>query len=181
MKSTSTQHGYDSFMRLLHWGVALLVAVQIAIALRAWKLPLGADRLELLFQHRSLGVTIFVLVVIRLGWRVTHGVPALPDGIGSAARAFARLNQALLYLLLLLLPISGLLMSQSGGTAVSVFGLFAIPALVDTDEVLLKQLKLVHLLLNTLLFAAVALHMAGALRHWLWLKDGVFQRMSTGR
>lgn len=181
MSSNSTTHGYGAMARLLHWGVALLVAMQIVIALRAWKLPPGADKFELLFQHRSLGLTIFVLVVIRLGWRWTHGVPALPGSVGNTARALARFNQYLLYALLLLLPLSGLIMSQSAGSVVSWFGLFDFPTLVATDDALLKQMKLVHLLLNTILFAGIALHLVGALRHWLWLKDGVFQRMLTDR
>ncbi len=181
MSLNSTMRGYGAMARLLHWGVALLVATQIVIALRAWKLPLGNDKFALLLQHRSLGLTIFTLIVIRLGWRWANGVPTLPDSVGAAARALARFNQYLLYALLLLLPLSGLIMSQSAGTVVSWFGLFNIPNLVAADEALLKQMKLVHLLLNTVLLAGIALHLVGALRHWLWLKDGVFQRMLTGR
>ncbi len=173
--------GYGTAARLLHWGVALLVVIQIVIALRAWKLPVGEDKFSLLFQHRSLGLTIFVLMVVRLGWRWANDVPPLPDTMRAASRALARFNQYLLYMLLLLLPLSGLVMSQSAGTVVSWFGLFDLPAVVGTDEALLARMKLVHLGLNTVLFAALALHLIGALRHWLWLKDGVFTRMLTGR
>ena len=181
MNSITADRGYGGIARLLHWGVALLVIAQIIIALRAWKLPLGDDKFDLLLQHRSLGLTILVLVVVRLGWRWSHGVPALPGSVRAFARALARFNQYLLYALLLLLPLSGLVMSQSAGTVVSWFGLFNIPALVAADEALLARMKLVHLGLNTLLFAAIALHLIGALRHWLWLKDGVFERMLSGR
>ncbi|HPF27778.1 MAG TPA: cytochrome b/b6 domain-containing protein [Steroidobacteraceae bacterium] len=175
------QRGYRAPARLLHWGIALLVVAQIVIALRAWRLPAGDDKYALLFQHRSLGLTIFVLMVVRLGWRWANDVPPLPDTMHAASRALARFNQYLLYGLLLLLPLSGLAMSQSAGTVVSWFGLFDLPVIVAADEALLARMKLVHLGLNTVLFAALALHLIGALRHWLWLKDGVFSRMLTGR
>ncbi|MCB1623421.1 MAG: cytochrome b [Pseudomonadales bacterium] len=181
MRTVASDPGYGTVARLLHWGVALLVIAQIMIALRAWTLPVSDAKLSVLMQHRSLGLTILVLIVIRLGWRWTHAVPPLPRAVGAAPRALARFNQYLLYALLLLLPISGLIMSQAAGVVVSWFGIFDLPNVVDTDPTLLGRMKFVHLLLNTVLFAAIALHLGGALRHGLWLKDGVFQRMLIGR
>ena len=93
MSLSSTMRGYGAMARLLHWGVALLVAAQIVIALRAWKLPLGDDKFALLLRHRSFGITILGLVVIRLGWRWANGVPALPDSVGAAARALRCLSR----------------------------------------------------------------------------------------
>jgi cytochrome b561 len=103
-------------------------------------------------------------------------VPALLPSVGAAARRTARINQALLYLLLVALPLSGWSMVSAAGIQVSLFGAWSLPALLSADEATLKSLKLIHLTLNTLLFAALLLHVAAALRHGL-LRDGVLARM----
>lgn len=103
-------------------------------------------------------------------------MPDLPPSVGAAARGTARINQALLYLLLVTLPLSGWSMVSAAGVQVSLFGTLNLPALLSADETTLKSFKLIHLTLNTLLFVALLLHVAAALRHGL-LRDGVLARM----
>jgi len=172
----ATVRDYSSVAKILHWLTAALVAAQITLALRAWKLPPGTVKNALLGEHMSIGLCVLLLTALRLVWRRSHPIPALPDRIGPAVRRTARFNQALLYGLLLVLPLSGWSMVSAAGIAPSLFGVVPLPALVGADPAILKSFKLVHLTLNTLLFAALLLHVVAALRHGL-LRDGVLARM----
>jgi len=171
--------GYGTAAKALHWLTAVLVALQVTLALRAWKLPPGSVKNALLGQHMSVGLCVLLLTVLRLGWRRKHGTPALPDSISPRLRGAARINHGLLYALLLLLPLSGWTMVSAAGVAPSLFGIVPLPALAAPDSGFHQLLKLVHLALNTLLFIALPLHVGAALWHGL-RRDGVLARMLPG-
>ncbi len=171
--------GYGSAAKALHWLTAVLVVLQITLALRAWKLPPGSVKNALLGQHMSVGLCVLLLTVLRLAWRRKHGTPALPSSISPRLQWAARTNQGLLYVLLLLLPLSGWTMVSAAGIAPSLFGTVPLPALLTASTQSHQVLKLVHLSLNTLLFIALSLHVGAALRHGL-RGDGVLASMLPG-
>ncbi len=177
MHSNHHPTSFGAAAKTFHWITALLLLAQITIALSAWKTPAGDARNELLSIHMFMGLTILVLTVLRLLWRRAHPVPALPASMHPATRALARFTQALLYILLLVLPFTGWALLNSAGVQVKAFGLLDMPEIVAANAATLKQLKLTHLTLNTLLFAALLLHWAGAAWHVWVLKDGVAGRM----
>jgi cytochrome b561 len=174
--AAASPRAYGSTSKALHWLTAGLVAAQITLALRAWKLPPGSVKSALLGEHMSFGFCVLLLTLLRLAWRRRHPIPGLPDSVGPGQRRAARVNQAVLYSLLLLLPLSGWSMVSAAGIAPTLFGVVPIPALHAVDPAFHGSLKLVHLALNTLLFAALLLHVAAALRHGL-RRDGVLTRM----
>lgn len=180
MTDSASRTGYSGLSKLLHWVTALLVVLQIAIALRAWKLPVGDVKEALLGSHRSIGITILLITALRLWWRATHPVPALPGSVTPIVRGLARGNQYAMYVILLLLPLSGWAMSNAEGVSVSWFGVINLPRVIAADPSLAGTLKLIHLLLNTLLFTSIALHVGGAVRH-LVARDGIVQRMLPNR
>ena len=171
--------GYGAAAKALHWLTAVLVVLQVTLALRAWKLPPGSVKNALLGQHMSVGLCVLLMTIVRLGWRRQHGAPALPESISPRPRWAARVNHGLLYALLLLLPLSGWTMVSAAGIAPSLFGIVPLPALLATNAESHQVLKLVHLTLNTLLFFALPLHVGAALWHGL-RRDGVFARMLPG-
>jgi cytochrome b561 len=177
MHSSQYPTSFGAAAKTFHWITALLLVAQIAIALRAWKTPAGDARNELLSVHMFNGLTILVLTMLRLLWRRAHPAPALPSSMHPATRALARTTQFMLYGLLLVLPFTGWALLNSAGVSVRAFGVLEMPNLVAANAATLKQLKLTHLTLNTLLFAALFLHWAGAARHAFVLKDGVVGRM----
>jgi cytochrome b561 len=177
MQSSQRLASYGATAKAFHWFTAVLLIAQVAIALRAWKTPAGDARNELLSVHMFIGLTILVITILRLVWRGTHLAPALPTTMRPATRALARGTQYVFYVLLLVLPFTGWALLNSAGVPVRAFGVLELPNLVAANSATLKQLKLTHLTLNTLLFAALFLHWAGAARHAWLLKDGVVGRM----
>jgi cytochrome b561 len=173
----NTHEGYGLFHVALHWGLAVLVAILVPLGL--WMTGLGYYDPwyhEAPDIHRALGVIAGLLLALRLASRLLQPRPA-----GRAAsrgeRLAARAAHALLYLLPLLLVISGYLISTADGRAVSVFGWFEIPATVQGIDGQADLAGEIHFWLAMALLAVVALHVTAALRHHLWLKDDTLRRM----
>ena len=171
---------YTATARWLHWIVAGLIVVQYTLAELAESAAehnAAMAQLALLAQHKSFGITILVLAVIRLVWRWLHRAPTLPAGLPGWQINAAKLGHWGLYLLLLLVPMTGWLMSSASAYSVSWFNLLPLPDLVGPDEQLTEQLKTIHELLAQILFVIGVIHIAAALKHHLVDRDDVLQRM----
>jgi cytochrome b561 len=174
---TSPHQRYSLVAQLLHWLVALLIVVQFVLARTAAHLPFGLRKLAVLAEHKSVGMTILVLAIVRLGWRFTHPAPALPIGMSRLERGLAHLSHIGLYGLLFLMPLSGWMMSSAKNYSVSWFGLFTWPNLVSPNESAFSFLRGVHQSLSILLMAVAALHLLAAMKHHFWNRDDVLVRM----
>ena len=173
---------WGAVSQLLHWLIALLIIVQFTLALLADDLPNGMKKLVLLSRHKSVGITILVLVFLRLGWRWSNATPLLPTNLKPYERMLARATHLLLYVLLFAVPLTGWTMSSARGFPVSWFGFFQLPDLVPKNSQLYEVLVTTHETLAWTLAAIVALHVGAALKHHFVLKDDVLRRMlpSTG-
>lgn len=167
---------------ILHWLIAFLI---IGTLIGAWILsgllasPDPADRaqgIEMLNVHRSFGLTIFFLSLVRLGWRLTHRFPALPQGMGSWERALARGNHLAFYVLLIAVPLAGYVMSSAGPFPIIYFGLFEDPKL-PVGEALGGFAHQAHGILALAIVGLLVLHVAGALKHHVADHDEVLLRM----
>lgn len=160
-----------------HWSIALLIAGAFALGLYMHELPLSPQKLRLYAYHKWLGVTIFILVVIRLllRWR-SPPPPFLPAPVWQLRLAHG--THHLLYLLMFAVPLTGWLMSSAKGFPTVWFGVLPLPDLVDKDEVLGKQLKQIHERLNWGMLLLVALHVAAALKHHWHDRDATLTRMA---
>ena len=161
----------------LHWIIAAVILVTFALGIYMHELELSPTKLRLYSYHKWIGVTIFLLVLFRLAWRLTHRPPPPPAGMPAWQHRAAAAAHALLYLLTLAIPLSGWLMSSASGFQVVYLGLLPIPDLVAKDKVLADQLKDLHYVLNILMFAVVVLHVAAALKHHIRDRDDVLSRM----
>lgn len=161
----------------LHWVVAALIVTAFSIGLIAVELPVSPQKLRLYSWHKWVGVSIALLMLVRLGWRWRHPPPALSPGMRRWERRAAAGTHALLYALLLAVPLSGWLMSSAAGFPVVYFGVLPLPDLVGKDKALADTLKLVHYALNKTLLLLVILHIAAALRHHLVNRNTVLTRM----
>jgi cytochrome b561 len=174
----NTRERWGSVSIGLHWTIALLVLlVQVPAGLTMEAVGEGTLQNVLYNVHKTTGLTIFALAVIRLGWRMTHPVPILPPDLPRWQATFARSTHALLYLLLFLMPMSGFLYTALGGFPVPLFGLYDLADLVPENKPLSEVFKGVHLTLQYVLYAVVALHVSGALQHHLVRRDWVLRRM----
>jgi cytochrome b561 len=171
---------YGLVAQLLHWGIVVLVATQLVIGVRAADLPFSMARLQLLAQHKSLGMTVLMLMALRLGWRLLDRPPELVEG-PDWSRTLARLTHWGFYVLLLAVPVSGWILSSASNLSVSWFRLFTWPDLVAADPALADAARTTHNALVILLVAMVVLHAVAALAHQLVWRDGVLLRMLPRR
>ena len=168
---------YGIIAQAFHWLVAVLVLTQLGLGVFAANLPIGLARLQWLSRHKSLGLAILAVVLLRIAWRASNRPPPLPDSIPGWQRAAAVATHGLLYLVLVLAPLAGWLYASAAGLSVNWFGLFQVPDLVSKDRELAELFKALHIGLVTLLALLIAGHVGAALRHAFWLRDGVAHRM----
>jgi cytochrome b561 len=174
---TTTQARYTPVAQLLHWVVALLIAVQFVLARMAEQLPLGLRKLVLLAEHKSFGMTILLLAMVRVVWRRFRAPPALPTQMSRIERLLAHVSHYGLYALLFLMPLSGWMMSSAKNYSVSWFGLFTWPNLIVPNEAAFRILRGTHQALSVLLLSIVILHVLAAVKHHVVNKDDVLTRM----
>jgi len=173
----NSNESYGIIAQAFHWLVAVLVLAQIALGLYAANLPVSLARLQWLSHHKSLGLTVLAIVLLRLGWRALNPPPAPPPAMPLWERCAARAVHGLLYLILVLAALAGWLYASAAGLSASWFGLFAVPDLVAKDRELAAVLKALHIGLVILLALLVLGHAGAALRHAVLLRDGVMHRM----
>jgi cytochrome b561 len=169
---------YTPLARVLHWLTALAVIGLVCLGLWMVGLPLGLTKLYAFAWHKWIGLTVLVLTLVRLGWRARHPPPALPATVTPWERALAPRAHLLLLALLLVLPVSGWLMSSAGGVKVIWFGALPMPDLVPRDPRLFVVLRTLHHWLAFTLIGVLALHVGAVVRHDVLRRDGVFRRMS---
>ena len=141
-------------------------------------MPLSPARITGYSWHKWLGVTVFFLVILRLVWRATHPAPQLEIKMPVWQERAMQLTHFALYLLMIVIPLVGWLMSSAKGYTVNYFGLFELPDLLSKDKALGHQLKDLHEYLADILVALVCLHVLAALKHQFIDKDGLLSRMS---
>jgi cytochrome b561 len=168
---------YTTAAIALHWLMVLLLAGLVSVGVYMHELPLSPWKLKVYSWHKWAGVTAFLLVLLRLFWRATHRPPALPVSMPDWQRAAAHAGHAVLYLLMLAIPLTGWLMSSAKGFQTVYFGLLPIPDLLEKNKELGDLLRDVHEMLNWALVLVVGGHAAAALKHHYVDHDDVFVRM----
>ncbi len=172
---------YSTPAIVLHWLMALLIFVGFPLGLYMVDLPLSPDKLKLYSYHKWIGVTVFLLVAVRLSWRLTHTPPLLPAGVAAWQRRASAVVHGLLYLLMIVIPLSGWLMSSAKGFQTVWFGVLPLPDLIEKNRELGDLLAGVHKTLNFTLLGLVILHVGAALKHHFIERQPFLQRMGWSR
>ena len=160
----------------LHWLVAALLIGGFALGQYMTGLTLSPSKLQLYSYHKWIGVTAFLLALARLVWRLAKGTPpAVP--MPRWQHLVAETTHRVLYLLMLLIPFTGWLMSSAKGYQTVYFGVLPIPDLLAKNVELGELLATYHAQLNLLLAALVLAHAGAAVKHHLIDRDDVMQRM----
>jgi cytochrome b561 len=176
LRNTSTRWG--PVARFLHWlFLFLLIGAWYAVEMHE-EFPKGTpERSQWMQLHFAIGISVFVLLWVRLGWRLSGDVPAPLPG-PRWQQVTSALVHAALYLILIVMPLTGLLTTQLAGRAVSWFGLIDIPLFLQKNSELAEQMEEVHgEVLWPVLLALVGLHAVAALWHHFVLKDETLKRM----
>ena len=179
--SDTAQSRYSMGAIVLHWLIAILVIVN-------WRIAEGAEHLEgavkaaAITPHKAIGITILILSILRLAWRMTHAAPEFPAQLASWEKVLARAIHGIFYVLLIGLPIGGWLASSYAGNSIDYFGLFELPRLPVAEN--MDQAKSVigaHKNGGGLLLGLIALHILGAAKHQFFDKIPSLSRMWPGK
>jgi cytochrome b561 len=172
---------YTTTAIVLHWLIAVAVLGQIALGWAMQGIPKDpvGSRVDAFNLHKSIGLTILALMALRLIWRATHRPPPLPAMPAWQARA-AGINHWVLYTCLFLQPLSGYVGSAVSGYPVRYFGM-VLPAWAAKSVALKDFLSIAHLVNSSILIAAIAIHIAAALRHHMVEHNGLLRRMWPSR
>ena len=189
---------YTKTAKLLHWLIAIGIFSMFALGWWMTELPKEApkqtafDLFNLGFYtwqtgdeisprsfyfnlHKSIGVTILAFIAFRVFWRITHKAPALLANYKTWERKLATGTHHLLYLLMVILPVSGVIMAIYSKYGIKWFGL---PLVKGLDNNAMREIfKEAHEIIGVVILLVLALHIAGALKHKLIDKDDTLKRM----
>jgi len=185
MKLLNNARRWGAIAQTLHWVIAALVITQFTLAQLAENAgamkrehPAAViEQLSLLARHKSVGITILMLAILRLFWRTLSAVPQLPVNTPRWQVRAAHASHTLFYVLLFALPITGWMMSSAANYPVSWFRLATLPDLVAPNKDLHEALEDVHGALAGTLFVLAILHVLAAFKHHFIDHDEVFKRM----
>ena len=173
----NTAERFGLVAKTLHWLTLVLLIAAFTLAISMVNMPFSPRKLEFYSWHKWVGVTIFLLAVLRLAWRLTNPVPLQPHGMPRWQTRLAGLSHATLYAILIVMPVTGWIMSSALNLPVVYLGLIPIPSPFGVDRALGETMKVVHLSLAVALLVMVAIHALAALYHHLILRDDILRRM----
>ena len=173
----NSHYRFSPLQRLLHWlmAICLLAMLFIGVGMVSTIMP---KYLPLISVHKSLGVAILVLALIRLALRIHYGAPALPTDLPVPMKLAAELSHYALYVLMIGMPLIGWTMLSTAAYPVVLYGGIQLPSLLPQSDTLHSLLWDAHYYLAFAFFALVLLHVAAALFHALIRRDGVFESIA---
>jgi cytochrome b561 len=178
---TTSPTRYGTVAMTLHWLIALAIIGMLTVGKYMHGLPDEDPNKFALYQlHKSFGISILALTVVRILWRLTHPVPPLPASMPAWQRFGAHLSHYGLYALMLGIPLSGWLMVSSSplGIPTMLFGAVELPHLpVANTEDTHEFFEETHELLGNLMIGLLIVHVLAALKHHFVDRDTVLRRM----
>lgn len=172
-----TTDRYDAVSMLLHWAMVVLILVLFGLGWYMVELPDGSpERTRFFALHKSIGLTTALVAVLRIAWRLRHPAPPLPGSVPAWQAALARVTHVLLYLLMVVQPLSGYLSSSFSGYKTRFWGV-PLPHWGWHDPVVNQLFTDIHVASSVALLCLIALHVAGALVHALTPGQNVLWRM----
>jgi cytochrome b561 len=173
---TRTDH-YPPSSKILHWLVAISVLTTAPVAIAMVRVDKGPTQDALYNFHKSLGVLILILMILRLINRLVVGAPIPDPNIPAWQKTASAIVHTALYALLLAMPLVGYVANSAYGAPTPFFGLFNLPAIVSQNEALSKQLFTLHRWAGFNVILLVLAHVGAALHHYLIRRDNVLHRM----
>jgi cytochrome b561 len=168
---------FDRTTRLMHW---LTAGLMLGVFVLAFSIDIATSRTShtaFLQLHRSLGLTIWVLTMARFVWRCFAKYPNWPGDMSRTMQVLAMASEYGLYALLLSQPILGLLQTNAHGDQVNLYFIGQLPALIERNRQLARQLLAVHKAVGFSLLGLIALHASAALFHHFWRRDDTLTAM----
>lgn len=177
MNLGNTDDRYGLIHKILHWVIAVIILFLIPVGLNMGSMPNDPFKFQIYAMHKSFGLVVFFLGVLRLVWRFFSPVPDEIETQKPWETALASAAHFWLYVCIIGMPLTGWLMSSAGEFPVPFFG-YQMPYLIGKDEHLSKLFYQAHSILGYTLLFVICLHIAGTLKHHIIDKDETLQRMT---
>jgi cytochrome b561 len=162
----------------LHWILALGILLQIGLGFYLGEVPRGSpERSAWVNFHKSTGISLAALILVRLSWRIAHRPPPLPGAMPAWERVAARASHALLYVCMVGMPLTGYVASNFSKFGIKFFGLVMLPPWGIDDKQIYAAFNTAHKVLALAFVGLILLHVAAALKHALVERDGIMRRM----
>ncbi|MFZ3004327.1 MAG: cytochrome b [Undibacterium umbellatum] len=171
---------YSNFSIVLHWLIAILIIIAFILGNIMVDMRISPTKLQYYSYHKWLGVTVLGFVALRLISRLLSKAPPYPANMGKVQTHIANGTHILLYVLMFAVPLSGYFYTLAAGYPVVYLGLFELPVLIGPNPEIKGSLKELHEILNNIMLVLVLLHVAAALKHHFYDKDGLLHRMRPG-
>ena len=175
LKNTSAEYG--SIAKLFHWGMFAMFVFMFILAEIMDELEKGEEKWMLYGWHKSTGILLLAIIVLRILWRISNINPLLPSKMKSHERILAHLGHFALYVCMIGLPLSGYVMSMAGGHGISFYGFFDIVNLLVENKELAHSAHDAHEFFAEAIYILVPLHILAALYHHIILKDNTLDKM----
>lgn len=176
MSVQNSATSYGMVAKFLHWVIAFGIITLVGLGFLMGTLKSNGLNELFYMLHKSIGLSVLFLMIVRLMWRTLNLKPQLSH-LPLWQQRSANLSHALLYLLLIVMPLSGWVMSVAGGYIPEFFNLFTLSLPIAKNNVVAEQAAFVHKVLAWVLIGAVSLHILAALKHYFVDKDDILQRM----
>lgn len=169
---------YSKIAILFHWAIAILIGANILLATLTEDLPRAA-RAAYMSPHKAIGISILILTVGRILWRLGHRPPPMPSQLAGFQATAGRTAHILFYILMIVMPLTGWLMIGANNKAAPVdfFGLFTVDMAVGKNAALADFAQESHEFLAAPLMILIGLHVLGALKHQFIDRMPFLQRM----
>jgi len=178
MQIHNTADKFGIVSKTLHWIVAILIIAAWIVGNYAVDLPdKDPAKFKLFDLHKSVGMAVLMLVIIRLSWRLYDGVPKFL-GKSRLLEVAANTVHYLLYAFMFIQPLSGWAMSSAAGYNPTFFGLFTFPSLVAKNPGMVETYVVIHNTSANILLLLFVMHISGALVHHFIFKDNTLKRMT---
>jgi cytochrome b561 len=177
MQWRNSSAGYGAVAKFLHWSIVILIIAQYVIIEAAEELPDGPDKFAGIANHKSIGMLILGLALVRIAWKMVNGGQPAPVPMPRVQRIAAAAGHGLLYVLILAQPLTGWIMSSTGGYPTSFFGLFEFPMLAAENHDAHEFYEEVHEAVFAVLVTVAVVHALAALYHHFWRRDDTLRRM----
>ena len=160
-----------------HWLIALLIFLAMVLGWVAVSWPVSPLKLDLFVWHKTLGISILFLAILRLLWKLMNPAPGPAEGITKRNAMLATLGHWVLYFMMIAMPLSGWILNSAANFPFKWFGLFPVPMITETNDLLQHRAELVHLVLFWLLLSTVIGHAIMAVLHHLKHESTILTRM----
>jgi len=180
LNTRNTSESWGLVMRALHWLMAVLFLLQLTIGWIAGQMARSPAKIDVMTGHKSLGISLLILAVVRLIWRLLNPRPQALEGTHAWEARVSQMVHISLYFLLFALPLSGWLAASTSIVPWKFWWMIPWPKIADPDPALHEMAETAHNLLIWFLLGLLALHIGAALRHHFIKRNRVLLRMWKG-